>query len=129
MIKPNPDDYIHTSILLTHISATQTGVKVLLSNHATIQASRTGKLDIPSLPPEARTSHIFTELASGSLLLIGQLCDHGCSAYFDKYKLYIIQNVHIIVQGSRGASKLCTIDSQETPIHSLNSTIGEPTIA
>ena len=84
MIKPNPVDYIHTRVPLTRVTATQTGVKVLLLNHATVQASHTGQINIPSLPPEARTTHIFTELASGSLLSIGQLCDHGCSAYFDK---------------------------------------------
>ena len=97
-IKPNPVDYIHTSIPLTHVTDTQTGVTVLLPNRVTMQASYTGQLDILSLPPEVRTTHIFTELASGSLLSIGKLFNYGCSAYFGKYELYIIHNGCIIVQ-------------------------------
>ena len=94
-----------------------------------MHSTHTGQLDIPALPPEAKTAHIFSELASGSLLSIGQLCDHGCSAYFDKAKLYILYKGNIIMQGSRGPTKLWTIDQPATTVHALNSVIDAPTIA
>ena len=86
---------------------------MLLPNNAKMQATHTGLLNIPQLPPEARHAQIFSSLAFGSLLSIGQLCDHGCSAYFDKSKLYIMHNGKIIMQGSRGPTKLWSIDAPQ----------------
>ena len=63
------------------------------------------------LPQQARTAHIFPQLASGSLLSIGQLCDAGYTALFDKRKLYIFYNGKIILQGTRQPSRLWTIDA------------------
>ena len=125
----NNHDYIHTAIPVLNITPTSNGIDVLLPNNATMHSTHTGQLDIPALPPEAKTAHIFTELASGSLLSIGQLCDHGCSAYFNKAKLYILYKGNIIMQGSRGPTKLWTIDQPATTVHALNSVIDAPTIA
>ena len=100
----------------------------MLPNKATMQATHTGLLNIPQLPLAARQAHIFPSLASGSLFSIGQLCDHGCSAYFERTKLYIMYNGRIIMQGSRGPTKLWSIDTQQQNTHSLNSVIDAPTI-
>ena len=94
-----------------------------------MQATHTAKLDIPHLPQDARKAHIFPQLASGSLLSIGQLCDHGCSAYFDKSKLYILYNGRIIIQGTRNHTRLWTINAPQEPTHSSNLGIDAPTIA
>jgi len=56
------------------------------------------ELDLPMLPLSARTTHIFPNLASASLLSVGQLCDAGCTAFFNKTKLYIFFNGKIILQ-------------------------------
>ena len=93
-----------------------------------MKATHIDELDISSLPPEARTAHIFPELASGYLLSVDQLCNHIFQAYFDASKLYIMYNGRFIMQGSRDKTKLWTID-QTTTIHSLNSVIDTPTIA
>jgi hypothetical protein len=39
-------------------------------------------LDLPMLPPAARRIYIIPELASASLISMGQFCDAGCSVAF-----------------------------------------------
>ena len=65
--------FIHTNIPLTYIKPTSRGIEVLLPNKATMKSTHTALLDIPNLPESARKTHIFRQLASGSLLSIGQL--------------------------------------------------------
>ena len=66
-------------------------------------------------------------LASCSLLSIGQLCDHGCTASFTKHVLCIFYKGKIIMRGSR-TNKRWTIDTDSPHGHSLNATIGSPTL-
>ena len=94
-----------------------------------MQSTHTCELDIPHLPQSARQAHMFDELASGSLLSIGQLCDARCTATFDKKKLNIFFQGKIIVQGTRQQNKLWTMDTPVTQHHSLNSVVDAPTIA
>ena len=119
--------YINVNLPLTNIRPTNNGIEVLLPNSARMRSTHTALLDIQGLPQQAKTTHIFPNLASGSLLSIGQLCDAGCTALFDKKKLYIFNKGKIIMQGTRQKSKLWTIDN--TAHHSLNSVIDAPTIA
>ena len=83
----------------------------------------------PTFLQMQKKNHIFPALASGSLLSIGQLCDHGCSSYFDKSKLYILNNGRIVMQGTHDHTRLWTIDNPQETTHSLNSVIDTPTIA
>ena len=94
-----------------------------------MQATHAAELGIPRLPRDARKAHIFPQLASSSLLSIGQLCDHGCSAYFDKSKLYILYNGRIIMQCTRNHTRLWIIDAPQDTTHSLNLIVDAPTIA
>ena len=121
------DQHVHVDLPLTNIKATNKGISVLLPNNTTIKSTHTAELDIPQLPANAKKTHIFPHLASGSLLSIGQLCDAGCTALFETHKLYIFHNGKIILQGTRQPSKLWTIDLPTA--HSLNSVIDAPTIA
>ena len=84
--------YINVHLPLTNIQPTQRGIEVMLPNSARMKSTHTAMLRMDNLPPEARRVHIFPHLASGSLLSIGQLCDAGCIALFDKQKLYIFNN-------------------------------------
>jgi hypothetical protein len=122
-----PMDLVHTNMPIQNVIPAKHGIKVLLPNNSILTSTHTANLTIPNLPPAAQTVHIFPKLASGSLLSIGQLCDHGCTATFNKDKLYVYYNGKIILQGSRQASKLWTIDN--TPTHSLNAAVDTPTIA
>lgn len=127
--------YIHTNVAVTDVKATTSGIQVVLPNSDIMQATHTGQLDIPGITKEARTTHIFANLASGSLLSIGQLCDAGCTATFTDEKLYIYKDGKIILQGERSSdtNKLWTLNqkspSSATPCHSLNAAIDTPTIA
>ena len=60
-----------------------------------------GELPIDSLPKEARQAHIFEALGKTSLLSLGQLCDHGCKALFDKDTCVITREHTVILQGHR----------------------------
>lgn len=72
-----------------------------LPNGNHIRSTHTALLDIPSLPFAARKAHIFPQLKNGSLISIGQFCDHGCTATFDKSSVQIHQDGITIVQGHR----------------------------
>ena len=93
--------YINVHLPLTDIQPTQRGIEVMLPNAARMKSTHTVMLNMDNLPPEARRVHIFPHLVSSSLLSIGQLCNAGCTALFDKQKIYIFHNGKIIMQGSR----------------------------
>jgi len=64
-------------------------------------ATHTAELDLPNLPVEARTAHIFPELGNTSLLSIGQLCDAQCTATFTDTTVNIMHNNETILKGIR----------------------------
>lgn len=133
------EQFIHCAIPLKNIRDDQDGVAAKLPNGDIMYSTKQAELDIDSnIPKDAITAHIFPHLASGSLLSVGKLCDAGCTAMFNKNKLFIMHNGKIIMQGTRQANKLWTIDNNQnnptsktsTPFqHSLNSMIDTPTIA
>lgn len=82
-------DLVQTNMEVTNIVPTQEGIQVLVPNNATLTLTHTASLNIPTLPAAVWQVHIFPQLASGSLLSINQLYDNGCTATFDKNKLYI----------------------------------------
>ena len=55
-------------------------------------STHTRQLNIPSLPPEACTQHLFPEMKTSGLLSIGQLCDYGCTAKFSKRRLIVLNS-------------------------------------
>ena len=72
----------------------------------------TASLPIPTLPATATQAHGFRHIASGSLLSVGQLCDHQCTAtvftstaanvYHNK-DIQIIPKGQSILKGTRSA--------------------------
>jgi hypothetical protein len=71
-----------------------------MPNNARICATHTCNVDIPGVPPAARTGHLFPHLGT-SLLSIGQLCDHGCTATFNRTSVSIQRNNKTILTGFR----------------------------
>ena len=57
-------------------------------------------LDLPQLPDQARTAYIFPSLQF-SLISVGTLCDHGCTATFTKDIVHIQHNGTTILKGFR----------------------------
>ena len=53
------------------------------NGHVLTSTSQT-KLSIPNIPNPANSARVFSELKTGNLLSIGQLCDSNCTATFSK---------------------------------------------
>ena len=80
-------------------------VKVANGNIITPIAQTTMNIST-ELSTAAQHAHIFDELATGSLVSIGQLCDDNCVALFSKYHLKILKNNKVIIQGKRNDNGL-----------------------
>jgi hypothetical protein len=95
---------------------TSNGLRVLLPDGSTIQATHTALLDMPDLPIAARQGHIFPQLKHNALISISQFCDHGCTALFTSTDVQILVNSTTIICGSRQpATGLWTIDLDNQP--------------
>jgi hypothetical protein len=106
----------------------------------TISSSHTAEINLPGLPAAALQCHIFPALASGSLLSIGLLCDHGCIIIFCKRYIKFLLHDSLLLTGHRSPNNgLWTINlpptqpseapsPQQLSIHSITTPI-TPTIA
>ena len=76
-------------------------------NH--IQSSGTTNIPWPNLPNTATKAHILPELNPHSLVSIGVLCDHNCTATFDKHAVTIHRHNQPILTGPRLPNGLWTL--------------------
>jgi hypothetical protein len=70
-------------------------------NGTTIQSSHTCNLLLKDLPPQAWQAHILPGLVHNSLILVGQLCDNGCSVTFTQEQVTVSKNRKCVMYGSR----------------------------
>jgi hypothetical protein len=92
-------------------SKSNPSVSVVVPNGQIMTSKSTTNLPLPSLPPSATISHGFPNLSSGSLLSVGKICDHRCTAIFtnNSIKMYRNADVHIketkppLISGTRNA--------------------------
>lgn len=89
---------------LINIRPTTLSIPVSMPNGTIIHSTEIAELDIPCLPAAARIVHIFPDLASVSLISIGQLCDAGCEATFTATSVIISHNQQVVLTGSRSAA-------------------------
>jgi len=114
-------------------SSTNPSVSVIVPNGQIMTSNTTTNLPIPTLPPSATLSHGFPKLASGSLLSVGQICDHNCTAFFtDKsVKMYNTSDITVnqhkepIIAGTRNAPSQPLYNirlpiTQESKPHAIN---------
>ena len=66
-------------------------------NGGITQSIATAKVKLPRISKEAHDTHIFLPLASGSLYSVGQLCDDGCEADFNKNIYTIKKNGKLVL--------------------------------
>ena len=78
-----------------------TPISVNLPNGTKITNKYETHLPLPHLPKTACLARIFNELSSVSLISIGQLCNAGCQATFDKNSVTITLNDTTILKGHR----------------------------
>ena len=84
---------------LQNVKKLSNGPTAALPNNTRINASHEGTLNLH--PKLKLKTLIFPNLKNESLLSIGQLCDQNCRAIFDKYKMHILKDNQIILQGDR----------------------------
>ena len=90
-------DSYKSALLSTPTSKTNPSINVLIPNGHIMKSMCTAKLPIPQLPLTASQAQGFKHLASGSLLSVGQHCDHNCSAIFDKDKVRIYKTEQVTI--------------------------------
>ena len=71
--------------IFNNIRPNPSGIYVLLPNNDRITSTHTANLNLPHLPDPTKSVHLFPPLATGSLISVGQLCDHGYTATFTKH--------------------------------------------
>jgi hypothetical protein len=76
-------------------------LNVNMPNGTTIQSSHTCNLLLTDLPPQARQAHILPGLVHNSLILVGQLCDNGCSVTFTQDQVTVSKNEKCVMYGSQ----------------------------
>ena len=90
---------------LTNIQTLKNGPKCKLPNGKFIQPKQQGELtESKYLSTTAKKVHIHDEIKNVSLISIGQLCDDGCEAKFDKQKLVVTKNKDVVMKGTRNVS-------------------------
>jgi len=86
-------------------------IDIFLPDGSAIHSNLTTKWPIlPSTVPSAASTAYVVPSLDKSLISVGQLCDNGCQAYFDKHTAQIIRNGSVILHGTRDKhTKLWTI--------------------
>ena len=70
--------FLMPQVPVKNIKATNNPLEIALPDGKIINSTHTCELDIPSLPPKARSAHIVPGLKHASLISIKILCDAGC---------------------------------------------------
>ena len=95
---------------LFNVKPATTSITVTLPDNSTMENTHEATLRLPGVSPTASKAFIFNDMAS-SLLSIGQLCDDGCIAMFDKESVVISKDNTVILQGKRNpVTKLWMVD-------------------
>ena len=91
---------------LLNVKPTNHPRSVKCANNQTISSSKTGVLNLPSLPLGARNVHLFDGI-SEPLLSIGVLCDNGLKATFDSTKVDITNTAgEVVLSGNRDSRRM-----------------------
>ena len=72
-----------------------------MPNGQHIQSIGTTNINWPTLPSSATKAHILPDLNPHSLVSIGVLCDHDCTATFNKHTVTVHRHNQPILTGSR----------------------------
>ena len=109
----------------------QQPIHVALPDGSRLTSTAAGHLPIAKLPEAATRAHIFPALTPHSLLSIGTLCDHGCTATFTATTVSIHNNAkELVLQGDRAPTGLWHIPLEHNyagsaiiPTHNLEQLI------
>jgi hypothetical protein len=91
---------------------------VNLPDGTTMASSHSAQIHLPNVPHTAGMAHIFSSLNTASLISIGQLCDHNCTAVFTKTKVEVNNaNNNIVIQGQREPDGLWHLNLKNPTAH------------
>ena len=91
-----------------------------------IQSIGTTTIDWPTLPSTATKAHILPDLNPHSLVSIGVLCDHDCTATFNKHAVTIHCHNQPILTGPRLPNGLWSLPLQTNHSHHHANTLFTP---
>ena len=98
-------NYLTATSPCVHKTSMQYPIQLHMPNGEIITSSHKELLPMTQVPIKAREAIVSPKLRK-ALLSVSTLCNNGCTATFDKQKIYIYHNVKIIMQGTRQKSKL-----------------------
>ena len=76
-------------------------IKARLPDGITMESTHIATLQLPGLSKQARQIHIFPKIQIAPLILLGALCDDGCTIKLDKKETSIQKNEEEIIKGIR----------------------------
>ena len=100
-------------------------VNVIVPNGNIMTSKSTTNLPLPGLPPSATISHGFKSLASGSLLSVGQICDHNCTAIFTDTAVHMYKTPDIKITPLQPPIFSGTRDAPTQPLYNIKLPISE----
>ena len=92
---------------------------VIVPNGNIMTSESTTNLPIPHLPASATISHGFKSLASGSLLSVGQICDHNCTAIFTNKSVHMYKTPDITIKPLKSPIFSGTRDAPTQPLYNI----------
>ena len=101
-------------------------VSVIVPNGQVMTSKSTTNLPLPELPPSATMSHGFKSLASGSLLSVGQICDHDCTAIFTDTDVHMYKNPDIKITTTKPPIFSGTRDAPIQPLYNIKLPVPVP---
>ena len=100
-------------------------VNVIVPNGNIMTSKSTTNLPLPGLPPSATISHGFKSLASGSLLSVGQICDHNCTAIFTDTAVHMYKTPDIKITPLQPPIFSGTRDAPTQPLYNIKLPISD----
>jgi len=100
-------------------SATNPSVAVIVPNGNIMTSESTTNLPIPHLPASATISHGFKSLASGSLLSVGQICNHNYTAIFTNKSVHMYKTPDITIKPLNSPIFSGTRDAPTQPLYNI----------
>jgi hypothetical protein len=107
-------------------STSNPSVSVIVPNGQIMTSKSTAHLPLRSLPASATISHGFPSLASGSLLSVGKICDHNCTAVFTDRTVKMYRNTDVQIKPIKPPIIAGTRNSPSQPLYNVRLPLQPP---
>ena len=76
-------------------------MKSRLPDGSTMESSHIATIQLPVISNKVRQIYIFPKMKTAPLILLGVLCDDGCTMTLDKQDTSVHKNGHEIMKGTK----------------------------